>query len=140
MSATDHEPGITERLAERPSADWSRALRTDRHGLVVRFIAGAAISVVAGGVAIVFGQSIGGIFLAFPAVLVASLTLIAREEGRSAAREDARGATAGALALAVFAIVFVTVSAHASGWLALGAASGSWAVVALGLYVLFWWR
>lgn len=140
MSATETEHSASERLDARPSIDLSRARRADPRGVAVRFIAGVVISVVAGGVALVAGARIGGIFLAFPAVLVASLTLIEKEEDRAAAREDARGAIAGAFALAIFAIVFTLVSAHAPGGIALLAATISWAVTALTLYVLLWWR
>jgi uncharacterized membrane protein (GlpM family) len=140
MSATEEEHATSERLEERPSIDLRRARRADRHGVVVRFIAGALISVVAGGVALAFGPRIGGIFLAFPAVLVASLTLIEKEEDRAAAREDARGATAGALALVIFAIVFTLVSDDTGGGIALLVATISWTVAALALYVVFWWR
>ena len=63
--------------------------------LLVRFLFGAATSAVAGAVAIVFSPIAGGVFLAFPAILAASLTLIAEEEDRTQAREDARGAAVG---------------------------------------------
>ena len=47
----------------------------------------------------------GGVFLAVWAILLASLTLLADEEGQAAARDDARGATAGAVGLIGFAVV-----------------------------------
>jgi hypothetical protein len=41
-------------------------------------------------------------FLAFPALLPASLTLVAKHDGRAKATDDARGARPGALALFAF--------------------------------------
>jgi uncharacterized membrane protein (GlpM family) len=68
----------------------------------VRFAFGAGTSAVAGLVTLA-SPVVGGVFLAFPAILLASLTLIADEEGQTAARDDARGAAAGAVGLAAFA-------------------------------------
>lgn len=139
-SATQEEHTVTERLDERPSADVQKALKADPRGMAVRFVAGALTSVVAGVLTLVFGPRVGGIFLAFPAILVASLTLIQKEEDRAEAREDARGAIVGGVALTVFALVFTAVIAHGDGGVALAAAAGAWIVVALGLYGLCWWR
>src|SRR5215211_6073084 len=71
--------------------------------LLVRFIFGAVTSAVAGSLSILFSPIVGGVFLAFPAILAASLTLIAEEEDHKEAREDARGGAVGAVALAAFA-------------------------------------
>lgn len=140
MSAAQEEPTVAERLHERPSADPKKALQADPRGMLARFAAGALTSVVAGVMTLLFGPRVGGIFLAFPAILVASLTLIQKEEDRAQAREDARGATAGGAALTVFALVFTAVIAHGDGAVALVAAAGAWVVVALGLYAALWWR
>ncbi|MFL5893292.1 MAG: DUF3147 family protein [Solirubrobacterales bacterium] len=108
--------------------------------LGVRFLFGAVTSAVAGTLSITIDPIVGGVFLAFPAILAASLTLIAEEEDREEAREDARGATVGALALAAFAAIGVATLTHIAWPLALAAASGGWAVVAIGLYVALWVR
>jgi uncharacterized membrane protein (GlpM family) len=68
----------------------------------IRFAFGAGTSAAAGLISVA-SPVIGGVFLAFPAILLASLTLIADEEGQAAARDDARGAAAGAVGLAAFA-------------------------------------
>src|SRR3954470_9913907 len=107
---------------------------------VVRFAFGAITSAVSGSLSILFSPIVGGAFLAFPAILAASLTLIAEEEGREESREDARGATVGALALAAFAAIGVATLTHIAWPVALAAASGGWAVVAIGLYVALWVR
>lgn len=134
------ERPLTERVDERPSLDVGEALGADRKGMAVRFVAGALTSIASGGVTLALGPRVGGILLAFPAILVASLTLIQKEEDTAEAREDARGAIAGGVALTVFAIVFTVVVDHVSGALALVVAAASWAVVALGLYRALWWR
>jgi uncharacterized membrane protein (GlpM family) len=108
--------------------------------LIVRFAFGAATSALAGAISIVFSPIVGGVFLAFPAILAASLTLIAEEEDRGEAREDARGAAVGAIAMAAFAAVGVLALTRLAWPLALVAASLGWAAVALGLYLLFWVR
>jgi uncharacterized membrane protein (GlpM family) len=108
--------------------------------LGVRFAFGALTSAVAGALSIVVDPIVGGVLLAFPAILAASLTLIAEEEDRSEAREDARGAAVGALGLAAFAAIGVLAFTKIAWPLALAAASGGWLVVAIGLYVLLWVR
>src|SRR5919108_2316887 len=110
-----------------------------RH-LIVRFAFGAATSALAGAISIVFSPIAGGVFLAFPAILAASLTLIAEEEDRGEAREDARGAAVGAVALAAFAAVAALGFTRLAWRLVLAAACLGWVAVALGLYLLFWLR
>jgi hypothetical protein len=83
---------------------------------------------------------VGGAFLAFPAILAASLTLIAEEEDKGEAREDARGATVGALALAGFAAIGVLTFTEIAWPLALAMAFAGWVLAALALYALLWAR
>src|SRR2546423_7068545 len=84
---------------------------------VIRFILGGAITVVAGLIARKFGPSIGGLFLAFPAIFPAGATLIEKHQkkkkqragkqvgrrGQDAAALDAAGTAMGAIGLIVFA-------------------------------------
>lgn len=86
-----------------------------------------------------FRARIAGIPLAFPAVLVASLTLIEEQEDSEEAREDSRGAVAGAAALAVFGVVAALLFALLPGGVALVVAVLTWLAVAVGSYRLFWW-
>jgi hypothetical protein len=106
----------------------------------VRFTAGALTSVVAGILGLLFGDRIGGIPLAFPAVLIASLTLIEEQEDSEEAREDSRGAMAGAAAMSVFAVVGALLFTQLPGGPVLVLAAVAWALVAAGLYGLLWWR
>jgi hypothetical protein len=103
--ARHQQPPITREAQVRVGFDFSRLREIKLHSLLIRFGFGVAASVVAGTVTVLFGDRVGGLFLAFPAILPASLTLIDKEEGRQKAEVDAAGATIGALALVSFALV-----------------------------------
>src|SRR5205807_1721182 len=75
--------------------------------LALRFAFGASISVVAGLVSLAWGRRAGGMFLAFPAILPATLTLIEKKEGTDDARHDVAGAFLGAFGLVAFGAVTV---------------------------------
>jgi hypothetical protein len=97
----------------------------------VRFALGGLATVVTGIIADTFGPTVGGLFLAFPAIFCASATLIEKHErqrkqekglkgdlrGKSAAALDAAGAGWGSIGLATFAL--------AIWWLAEWSAAGS---------------
>jgi hypothetical protein len=99
----------------------SSSLREGRwYEYMIRFVLGGAATVFAGLVSSRYGASIGGLFLALPAIFCASATLIEKHEirrkrqaalagerrGQKAAALDAAGAVLGALGLLTFAIVF----------------------------------
>lgn len=87
---------------------------------LIRFALGGAATIFSGFVSSRYGASVGGLFLALPAIFCASATLIEKHEirrkreaglagarrGREAAALDAAGAALGALGLLAFAIVF----------------------------------
>ena len=103
---------------------------------LIRFCFGAGISLVAGVIGMKFGPVLGGVWLGFPAILPASLTLIEKKEGKEAASVDSIGAILGAIAMIAFAIA---VSLAATRWgvvPGLVAALAVWLVVAVGLYGL----
>ena len=140
MSSGEREPTIRDRLGDRPHFEPKKVAGVKSRALVYRFVAGALTSVVAGVVSLVFGARIGGIFLAFPAILAASLTLIAEEDDRVEAREDARGATMGGLALASFAAVAALMLGQVTAVVALVAAALAWMLVAFVGYFVLWGR
>lgn len=140
MSSGEHEPTIVDRLGERPHFKPKEVAGVKPRALVYRFLAGALTSVVAGVISLVFGARAGGIFLAFPAILAASLTLIAEQDDRVEAREDARGATVGGLALATFAAVAALTLGQVSAVVALAAAALAWLLVAFVGYFALWGR
>ena len=135
-----NEPTITDRIEERPSFDAGKAAKAKPRDLLIRFVAGGLTSIASGLVTLVFNARVGGILLAFPAILAASLTLIAQQEDSVDAREDARGAIAGGFALAVFAAVAALSFDHLAGALTLAIAAGAWLATAGLLYVVLWWR
>jgi hypothetical protein len=140
MTVAPEEPTIGERVAERPSIQPEKLRELQPRELAWRFAAGAATSIVSGAVTLAFGPRAGGILLAFPAILAASLTLIAEQEDRSEAREDARGAVIGGCALALFAAVAALTIGKMSGALALLLATATWFGAALIGYVVAWFR
>jgi hypothetical protein len=102
----------------------------------IRFCFGAAISLVAGVIGLKFGPRVGGVFLGFPAILPASLTLIQKKSGKTEAAIDSEGAILGSIALAVFA-VFVWLAVIDLGVpLTLLIALVIWTAVAVLLYSL----
>jgi hypothetical protein len=118
-------PGDEDRVGLRP-----RKLRElSGRELLIRFVFGAGVSFLAGLVSTIWGARAGGVFLAFPAILLASLTMIAKEEGLPHARDDARGATLGTLGLIGFACVAAWTLPRWSPWAALAAATLVWALV-----------
>jgi uncharacterized membrane protein (GlpM family) len=103
---------------------------------LIRFAFGAGVSAFAGIVSALAGPLVGGLFLAFPATLLASVTLVAQEEGVREAREEAGGATFGTLGLLPFAVVLAVLVSRVPVWLALVAATAAWALVAVGGYLV----
>jgi hypothetical protein len=119
-----------------PYVDFGGLRKTHASEYVLRFVFGGVVTASTGVIASHFGPAIGGLFLAFPAILPASLLLLKRHDGRREAAAAARGACLGAAALAVFAAtVLVAARYHAPVSLTLGAATAAWLVVAAAL----WW-
>ncbi len=144
MTTVDARRRIREELAplERSVTDEAigfepaklRAVRVWELG--VRFAFGFAVSVVAGLVSFGFGDRAGGVLLAFPAILPASLTLIGSKDGECAAEIDAAGATIGAAALAAFAAVSLALLGHTWAVVAEAGAAAAWLAAAVLGYVV----
>ncbi len=122
-----------------PQLDLSSLKKHSPSDYITRFIFGAGIAAAAGIVSSVYGARIGGILLAFPAVLPASLTLIERKYGKREAAIDARGAVLGSFALLGFAVVAAWALPRFAAGIGLALASATWVVLAIGLYVLIVW-
>jgi nicotinamide mononucleotide (NMN) deamidase PncC len=121
------------RRAERPGGERlqvdPRKLRSIRpREYAIRFGFGFAMSVIAAGIGELAGPRVGGVFLAFPAILFATVTLVEKKEGIGQAATDIRGATFGAIGMIAFAIV-VALLVDRSPALALVAALLAWIVV-----------
>jgi hypothetical protein len=133
----------------------SSPLREGRwYEYVIRFALGGTATVFTGLVSSRYGASMGGLFLALPAIFCASATLIEKHEirrkreaalagesrGRYAAALDAAGAALGAVGLLAFAVVFWSV-VEESVPVAFMAASLVWLVVSVSAwYVRRKWR
>lgn len=108
--------------------------KMDKRQAGIRFAAGAAASLMAALVSTFFGSKTAGPLLALPAILIASLTLIADEDGLRSAIDDSRGAILGGLGLVAFAVVAWQLLDRLPTWLVLLLATLAWAAVSLLLY------
>jgi hypothetical protein len=126
------------------------ALRQSRrYEYVLRFALGGIATVAAGLVADRFGATVGGLFLAFPAIFFASATLIEKHErerkqqhglmgarrGTDAAALEAAGAALGSLGLMTFAATIWSL-APALGNAALLLGAAVWCIVSVTLWQL----
>jgi uncharacterized membrane protein (GlpM family) len=123
---------------DRPlfGADVHAMGRIPRRGLGIRFAFGAAISTIAALIGMWFGPKAGGLLLAFPAILPATLTLIEQEESQRKVEAIDTGAIAGAAALVAFAAVAWWLLPSVGVAAALVAATVVWLVSAIGLYLV----
>jgi hypothetical protein len=103
---------------------------------LVRFIFGAAVSIAAGIIGKAISPRFGGLFLAFPAILPASLTLLEEKEGTRRADRNAIGAVLGGLALIVFAGVGEAGFGRLPAAVMLLLALAAWIAVSFGLYAV----
>ena len=115
------------------------------HEYVIRFVFGGLITAIAGIIAKKFGPTIGGLFLAFPAIFPASATLVEKHErqekekhglkgasrGAEAASIEAAGTAIGSLGLLAFAFVVWKLLDHHSPWIVLIAATLVWLSVSI---------
>jgi hypothetical protein len=78
--------------------------QTKWHEYALRFVAGGIITVIAGVIARKWGPGIGGLFLAFPAIFPASVTLIEKHERQRKQAKDLHGEDRGTDAAAIDAL------------------------------------
>ncbi len=104
--------------------------------LATRFALGAFVSIVAAIISGAVGARLGGVFLAAPAILPASLTIVEHKEGTRKADRDAIGAVVGSLALVVFATVGESMFTRHNPALVLAAALGGWIAAGLAFYAI----
>ncbi len=127
---------------------------------LIRFVFGGSVTALAGFIASHYGPAIGGLFLAFPAILPATASLIEKHEvekyedknheqeespsrsprgtkrGRAVAGIDASGAALGSIGLAAFALVVWKTLPKTSTAVVLLAASAAWLATSLILWEL----
>jgi hypothetical protein len=102
----------------------------------IRFAFGGVITVITGLLAKYVGPAFAGMFLAFPAILPASLTLVKQHDGRKKAADDARGARVGAIGLFAFAVVVAVTATRWPAAAVLAAATAGWLAVSLGVWAV----
>jgi uncharacterized membrane protein (GlpM family) len=120
---------------QRVQADAGQLRRTSWKEYAVRFVFGGLITAFAGLIAGRYGPVIGGLFLAFPAILPASATLIEQHSGKDKAQAATAGAAIGSVALLAFGAVIWLLSGRVAAWLVLLVALFVWIVVAVGLWL-----
>ena len=118
--------------------------------LAWRFVLGGTVTAATALVARAYGPGIGGVFLAFPAILPASLTLVAKGQerrkaalglsgtirGRKAAALDALGAFLGSAGLLGFAVAMQRLAIQVRPAFALAGATLVWFAIAWFLWAL----
>jgi hypothetical protein len=128
--------------------DLSALKHTRWHELAIRFVLGGLITAGTGIIGKKYGASVGGLFLAFPAIFPASATLIDKHEkekkqraglqGRARARQlvavDAAGTAIGSVGLFVFALVVTELITRYSPGLVLVGSTCVW----MGVGILIW--
>jgi hypothetical protein len=118
----------------------------------LRFFFGGAMTVATGIVAKEFGPTVGGLFLAFPAIFPAGATLIDKHEkekkeraglqpgyrGKYAVALDAAGATMGAMALVIFAVLVLKfLPRDTSSYVVLTFSALAWFFASVGIWKVF---
>lgn len=119
-----------------PQVDPSAVTQHSANDYFLRFAFGAAISLVAGLLGLWLGPRFGGVFLGFPAILPASLTLIQKKDGKDQAAIDSEGAVLGALAFVAYAVVVTLLVTRWSVLPTVIVALLVWTLVAVTLYAL----
>jgi uncharacterized membrane protein (GlpM family) len=101
----------------------------------IRFVFGGAVTMAAGLLGRRFGPLVGGLFLAFPAILPATLTLVKDHDGREQAADSAAGAACGALGLLGFAACVWLTASRLKIALVLALAAGVWLALSAAIWL-----
>jgi hypothetical protein len=132
------------------TVDPSALRQTTWYEYAIRFVFGGLVTAAVGLITNEWGPSVGGLFLAFPAIFPASATLVEKHEdekkaeeglaghrrGRKSAAASAAGAAIGSIGLIAFGLTVWTLAPHLHGGLVLAVATAVWfGVAALGWLV-----
>jgi hypothetical protein len=130
-------------------AQFSRLRQTEWWEYAVRFAFGGLVTVATGLIAKEFGPIVGGLFLAFPGIFPAGVTLVERHERQKKEKKGlhgerrarlvsgvvAAGAVLGSIGLVTFAALGAWLFGVIASWQVIALATASW----LGISVLAWW-
>lgn len=116
--------------------DFSKLKQTSWRDYTTRFLFGGLVTVMTGILANRYGPTVGGLFMAFPAILPAGITLIEKHENKDAAGADTAGAALGSIGLVAFAIAVWYSTDRWAAWLVLTTATLVWLVVSVILWVV----
>lgn len=130
------------------TVNLSALRRTHGYEHLIRFVLGGALTALTGLIAQKWGATVGGLFLAFPAIFPASAILLDKHErekkrkagitrtlrGRLAVALDARGAAMGSIALAAFALLVWKTLPSRNAIAVEGGALLLWVVIATALW------
>lgn len=126
--------------------------QTKWYEYAIRFLFGGLLTALTGLITARYGPVIGGLFLAFPSIFPASVTLVQKhkaekeqqkgqgeqeslEKGKDSAHDTAFGTSLGSFGLLTFGLVIWQLSTVLSPWLVLLIALAAWFVTG----VLIWW-
>ena len=102
----------------------------------IRFLFGGGVTLITGLITHAYGPVVGGLFLAFPAIMPASVTLLHHHEGHEKAGIDALGACIGSLGLLFFGLAIWVLVPLVAGWLAIAIAAAAWLVAATTIWAV----
>lgn len=133
----------------RIAVDFRAIHHTKWSEYAIRYVFGGLITALTGVIAKYYGPEIAGLFLAFPAIVPATATLLEKHEkerkhraglhgtarGRTIASVDAAGASLGSIGLIAFGAITWLVLPHLNAGLVLVLAGGIWFAVSLAM----WW-
>jgi len=126
------------------------ALRESQwHEFAIRFVLGGLATVLTGIIASIFGPVVGGLFLAFPAIMPATVTLVGKHQrerketaglqgarrGSDVAAIEASGAALGSAGLLAFA-AFIWLTIETMPWLTFLFACAAWVIISLLMWSL----
>lgn len=119
----------------RISMSPGKVKRTTPKEYALRFVFGGLVTAAVGIVSKAFGPTVAGLFLAFPAILPASVTLLESHENESVAGADALGAVAGSVGLIAFGAVVWACASRIAAVAVLTFAMIAWFAVSCAV----WW-
>lgn len=117
--------------------DFSKLKQTSWRDYAIRFMFGGLITMLTGFLANRYGPTVGGLFMAFPAILPAGITLIEKHESKDAAGADTAGAALGSIGLITFAIAVWYLADRWTAQIVLTTATAVWLFVSVTLWLVF---